>query len=130
MTHILTRKPFYYSFLCYSVNNWELGDLRRAINREIGILEAGTTYIDDYVARASSHTGTRPGKRAQPDPRPSYGGKAPRAELKCAFCEGGHKSSDCSTNTDTDSRLKVVKDKRLCFNCLVQSQSTFPVIDV
>ena len=38
--------------------------------------------------------------------------------MKCAFCEGGHKSSDCSSNTYTDSRLKVVKDKRLCFNCL------------
>ena len=51
-----------------SVNNWELGDLRRAINREIGILEAGTTHsdpgIDDFVAGASSPTGTRPGKRA------------------------------------------------------------------
>ena len=51
-----------------SVNNWELGDLRRAINREIGILEASTTHsdpgIDDSVARASFHTGTRPGKRA------------------------------------------------------------------
>ena len=29
-----------------SVNNWELGDLRRAINSEIGILEAGTTHSD------------------------------------------------------------------------------------
>ena len=39
-----------------SVNNWELGDLRRAINREIGILEASTTHsdpgIDDYVTTA------------------------------------------------------------------------------
>ena len=97
-----------------SSNNWELGDLCRAINREIGILEAGTTHTDtginDYVATASFHTGARPGKRAQPDRRPSYGGKAPRAKMKCAFCEGGHKSSDCSTYTDTDSRLKVVKD--------------------
>ena len=29
-----------------SANNWKLEDLRRAINREIGILEAGTTYSD------------------------------------------------------------------------------------
>ena len=46
-----------------SANNWKLEDLRRAINREIGILEAGTTHsdtgINDYVATASFHTGAR-----------------------------------------------------------------------
>ena len=40
-----------------SVNNWELGDLRRAINREIGILEAGTTHSDPGIdSRASMIT--------------------------------------------------------------------------
>ena len=84
----------------------KLGDLRLVINREIGIFEDGTPHsdsgIDNYLATASF---------AQPDRRQFYAGKDPRAEMKCSFCEGRHKSSDCSTYIDTDSRLKIVKDK-------------------
>ena len=46
-----------------SANNWKFEDLRRTINREIGILEAGTMHrdagINNYVATASFHTGAR-----------------------------------------------------------------------
>ena len=82
----------------------------RQISREWG--------FDDDVATASFHTGARPGKRAQPHRNSSSGGKAPRGDIKCAFCDGGHRSNDCTTYSDADSRMKVVKDKRLCFNCL------------
>ena len=103
-------------------SEWTLEELRRAINKEIAILEAGTTHsdpgFDDYVDTASFHTGARPGKRAQPHRNSSSGGKAPRGDIKCAFCDGGHRSNDCTTYSDADSRMKVVKDKRLCFNCL------------
>ena len=103
-------------------SEWTLEELRRAINKEIAILEAGTTHsdpgFDDYVATASFHTGARPGKRAQPHRNSSTGGKAQRGDIKCAFCDGGHRSNDCTTYSDADSRMKVVKDKRLCFNCL------------
>ena len=70
------------------------------------------------MATASFHTGARPGKRAQPHRNSSSGGKAPHGDIKCAFCDGGHRSNDCTTYSDADSRMKVVKDKRLCFNCL------------
>lgn len=81
-------------------NDWVLADLLRAINRETGIMEAGTTHtepgFDDYATTASFHTTAKPGKRAQPGPRPSNGGKVPRAVIKCAFCDGGHRSGDCA----------------------------------
>ena len=106
------------------VNDWVLADLRRAINREIGIMEAGTTHtepvFDDYAITASFHTTAKPGQRAQPGPRPSNGEKVPRAVIKCAYCDGGHRSGDCAIYTDADSRLKVVKEKGLCFNCLAK----------
>ena len=35
--------------------------------------------------------------------------------IKCAFCDGGHRSGDCAVHTDADSRLKVVKE-----NCLAK----------
>ena len=75
---------------------------------------------NDYAITASFHTTAKPGKRAQPGLRPSNGGKVPRAVIKCAFCDGGHRSGDCAVYTDADSRLKVVKEKRLCFNCLAK----------
>ena len=110
-------------------NDWILADLRRAINREIGIMEAGTTHtepgLDDNAITASFHTTAKPGKRAQPGPRPSNRGKVPRAVIKCAFCDGGHRSSDYAVYTDADSRLKVVKEKRLCFNCLASGKVQF-----
>ena len=63
-------------------NDWVLADLRRAINREIGIMEAGTIHtepgFDNYAITASFHTTAKPGKRAQPGPRPSQGGKDPK----------------------------------------------------
>ena len=87
-------------------------------------MEAGTTHtepgFDDYAITASYHTTAKPGKRAQPGPRPSNGGKVPRAVIKCAFCDGGYRSSDCAIYTDADSRLKVVKEKRLYFNCFAK----------
>ena len=48
-------------------NDWVLEDLRRAINRDIGILETGTARsepeVDDYEATASFLTGARSRKR-------------------------------------------------------------------
>ena len=90
-------------------------------------MEAGTTHtepgFDDYAITASFHTTAKPGKRAQPGPRPSNGGKVPRVVIKCAFCDGGHRSGECAVYTDADSGLKAVKavkEKRLCFNCLAK----------
>ena len=100
-----------------NANDWVLADLRRAINREIGILEAGTARsepeLDDYEATASFLTGARSRKRPQQDSRPPAGGAIPRTAIKCLFCEGGHKTRECTTYADTDSRLQVVKEKHL-----------------
>jgi hypothetical protein len=100
-------------------NNWVLDDLRRAINREICILESGTAQnepeVDVYEATASFLTGAKSRKRAQQESQHSG---ASSFHFKCAFCEGGHKSRECKAYTDTESRLKVVKEKHLCFNCL------------
>ena len=103
-------------------NDWVLADLHRAINREIGILEAGTarreTEVDEYEATASFLTGGRSRKRPQQDSRPPAGDAIPRTTIKCLFYEGGHKARECTTYAATCSRLQVVKEKHLCFNCL------------
>ena len=38
---------------------------------------------------------------------------------KCAFCRNiGHYSDQCTTITDMQARLQIIKDNRLCFKCL------------
>ena len=36
----------------------------------------------------------------------------------CTFCQQSHSSVDCINITDKDKRYAIVKQKRLCFNCL------------
>lgn len=80
-------------------NNWILEDLRRAINREICILESGTTQnepeVDVYESTASFLTRAKSRKRSQQDSKPSGGNAFQRAVFKYAFCDSEHKSSEC-----------------------------------
>ena len=109
-------------------NDWKLQFLRTALNKEIKILEAGETTrtqeIQHSDATALFHAGARPKNK------PLYQSKETRytntdkkqLEIKCALCANGHKSNDCSVYPDTASRLEIVKQKRLCFNCLGNHQ--------
>ncbi|XP_070579146.1 uncharacterized protein [Ptychodera flava] len=41
-----------------------------------------------------------------------------RKEKSCAFCRGPHYPNDCTVVTDSSKRHDIVKQNRLCFNCL------------
>ncbi|XP_053391450.1 uncharacterized protein LOC128554226 [Mercenaria mercenaria] len=103
-------------------NNWRLEDLRASINREICIMEAGTARsepeVDDCEATAAFFMGAKSKKKPQHLAQSSSGRSYRKADIKCAFCEQGHKSVECKTHCDTNSRLDIVKQNRLCFNCL------------
>lgn len=42
--------------------------------------------------------------------------------IKCTFCDAPHFSNECTKMTGYSSRLEVVKEKKLCFNCLGKHQ--------
>ncbi|XP_052268234.1 uncharacterized protein LOC127869617 [Dreissena polymorpha] len=99
-------------------NSWLLEDLRREINREIGILETGNIRsepeVEEFSATASFHTGANyrkpltPTNPATPNyPRPSTGSSSHRPEIKCSFCDSDYKSHECKTHPDAESRLKI-----------------------
>ena len=37
---------------------------------------------------------------------------------KCTYCKGSHPTIDCEVYKDLESRLAVIKQQKLCYNCL------------
>ncbi|VDH93426.1 Hypothetical predicted protein [Mytilus galloprovincialis] len=38
---------------------------------------------------------------------------------QCAYCDGNHWPNECKDVIDHDKRVAIIKEKRLCFNCLL-----------
>ena len=100
---------------------WRFDNLRKAILNEIEILEAGQNSSSDYAfgnnspsaATAAFFTGSKshaslPPPKAGPHP----------TKRTCLFCKGEHSPNDCTVVTDKEKRHSIVRDARVCFNCL------------
>ena len=37
----------------------------------------------------------------------------------CVYCKGSHHTTNCEVHKDLESRLAIIKQEKLCFNCLV-----------
>ncbi|XP_052224051.1 uncharacterized protein LOC127839707 [Dreissena polymorpha] len=111
-------------------NDWFLQDLRRAINKEINILEIGTrnSYalpeVSDYNSTALFHASAN-GKKTSYTPSKKCGKrKTQNYSRTCAFCDQEQLSCECKNFPDTAARMNVVKQKQLCFNCLGKHRIT------
>ena len=89
---------------------WTLDQLRDSIVKEIRVIEASASVSppqpeDHYRSTASFHTGamSRPEQRKPP---------------RCAFCKGSHPATQCNAIPDKSKRMDIVKQEKLCFNCL------------
>jgi len=105
----------------HGTNRWKLPDLRCAIEKEIAIMREGDTrelpVYGSHMPTASLHTGSRyPRKKLIPS-RSNEDIK--RRKLTCHFCDGEHLATNC--NKTTNDRVQIVKQKKLCFNCLSNS---------
>ncbi|XP_053378498.1 uncharacterized protein LOC123533118 [Mercenaria mercenaria] len=103
---------------------WTLAELRKAIYKEITVMDAGQSVIpevhDNPRVTASFYTGSR-GKQRPPR---SLDMRNPAATEKkaCVFCSEQHSPIDCTKVTTYQSRTDIVKNKQLCFNCLGSHQ--------
>ena len=97
--------------------NWMLSALRKAILKELTILqsERGIESQENPVATAAFYTHAKNRNRAPPKMKSPQ--KRANAVI-CAYCKDSHYSADCTKYTDSASRMKIVKKDRLCFNCL------------
>ncbi|XP_052245580.1 uncharacterized protein LOC127854555 [Dreissena polymorpha] len=111
-------------------NDWFLQDLRRAINKEINILEIGTgsSYalpeVSDYNSTALFNASAN-GKKTSFTISNKFGKRNTQNYSRtCAFCDQEHLSCECKNFPDTAARMNVVKQKQLCFNCLGKHRIT------
>ncbi|XP_028407556.1 uncharacterized protein LOC114530174 [Dendronephthya gigantea] len=103
---------------------WDIEQLRRAILKEIQILEAGEeTEIFEHTKRpvntppstSSLLTNTFPIKER--DFKNPKAGNHAKPRL-CVFCSGHHRPHECNVIRDPATRKKIVHQSNLCFNCL------------
>ncbi|CAC5398877.1 unnamed protein product [Mytilus coruscus] len=100
--------------------DWFIGDLRRSIFKELAILESGRSTQTFETATYTFFTNSK-SREIWPNtnsPQKSY-------QISCAYCKEPHFSSECTKYTDQNDRMKIVKEDRLCFNCLRRH----PVVD-
>ena len=90
---------------------WTFTQLMSAILREIRILETGGN--DSYRSHSTAAfliNSTTPQSNKGHD----------RGSRSCVFCKGPHAANQCTTITDHQKRLDIVKRNHLCFNCLAR----------
>ena len=91
---------------------WKIDELQEAILTEIYILEAGSSSQTD------AHNCTLPPTALfhAAATNKSIGGA--RGKPQCPFCKGPHSPSVCDVIKDPKQRSAVVRQEKLCFNCL------------
>ena len=104
----------------HSNREWTLDELRKAILKEVQILEAGRSNSDlpefpssdPAIPTASFLTSFN---RNTP-PKPNR--KRPPTQPRCAYCKGKLNSLECTVVRDPIRRHTIIQEARLCFNCL------------
>ena len=96
-------------------SEWSVKQLQKAIIREIIIFEAGrqTSHSTTQGRLQTASFFTSAGKKANQKPR-DHVSKQP----VCTYCKGSHTSTNCEVHKDQQSRIAIIKQEKLCFNCL------------
>ena len=106
--------------------NLQLHELRQAIYEEINVMEAGqinSNSVLETPATMSMFTTSGSKHRTQHHEAKRYGNQQLHQRSSnpkvCIFCSStSHFAINCNVKTDYESRVAVVKNKRLCYNCL------------
>ena len=80
---------------------------------ETSFFNGGNGSLPTLTITASFYTGAR-GQSNRPT------GQAERKRTICVFCKGPHSSNACTFITKVEDRMAIVKENRLCFNCLAR----------
>ena len=101
---------------------WKFQELRKAIVKEIRILEAGAQLNDTPYGVTPTITGSF---LTQTQETQSHYGKSSKPESKkCLYCKGPHPSYSCQVVIDARERWTKVKTLGHCFNCLGKQKSS------
>ena len=90
--------------------DWTIDELRDSIAREIRVLEAGS-YIPPSPVEDP--------QRSPPLTASFHAGATSQLKNpKCIFCKGAHSTTKCDVITEQPKRMELVKQEKLCYNCL------------
>lgn len=91
---------------------WDLQSLRRAIKVEPCIQDAGQASnlrtSQKFIPAANFEVGSSHKKTNKPQ----------NFVKLCFFCNGNHSPTTCHIMRDFEARISIIKEKRVCFNCL------------
>lgn len=114
----------------HGIQSWTLRELMKCILNEINILDAGNLLNtpQDFIPTATFLTksdSSRTERKNTPIPN-----NLRSHRQRCVFCKGVHSCIDCVNFKDREQRMKIVKERRLCFNCLGNHKITSPKITI
>ena len=94
---------------------WDLQLLRRAVKVEPCIQDAGqvtnlrsSQESQEFIPAANLVVGSSHKKTNNPQ----------NFVKLCLFCKGNHSPTTCRIIQDCEARISIIKEKRVCFNCL------------
>ncbi|XP_052087852.1 uncharacterized protein LOC127724889 [Mytilus californianus] len=94
--------------------NWDIRSLREAIGKEMYVQETGNSdKLDSFTPTASFHTAVEPKITARPQSVTNQ--FKPKT---CIYCKQSHSSLECTNVVDRESRLAIIKQNKVCYNCL------------
>ncbi|XP_060588880.1 uncharacterized protein LOC132744245 [Ruditapes philippinarum] len=105
-------------------DKWSLESLRKALYRELNIMEAGQTTdaLAGYRTTASFFTGARRKPEAGSHVIHRRMHKTLIDQRKCIYCNENHHANDCTKLIDVRVKKDKIRKKHLCFNCLKNHQ--------
>ncbi|XP_062574758.1 uncharacterized protein LOC134236601 [Saccostrea cucullata] len=100
--------------------DWLLRDLRNSLYRKLYILEAGAGI--DATEPSATATFYTHSKSSHKQLQRNFSPRKPH--VCCAFCKETHRSNDCTKYKNCADRMRIVKQDKLCFNCLGRHRVT------
>ncbi len=104
----------------HNTNEWKLDELRKAIRREIDILQVGENnppmkernQIFPDPPTAAFAIGQTPNM-----PYKSHHSPSTPTKRVCVYGKGSHSPINCTVVVDKKHRHNIVRNSKLCFNC-------------
>jgi len=98
--------------------DWTVQELQAGLRNEIRVFEVG------QPSPYNSPTGLPPTASFITSTRKPHYKKDSINKLCCVYCKGSHSAVNCDTHTEVPAHVEIIKQQRLCFNCLAHHRVT------
>ena len=96
---------------------WTIDELQGALLNEIRILEMGSNHLLKGQPNSPQFTAAFHTNSIRKTSTTTSGAQTQK-KATCVYCKGPHASGTCEVIKDHQKRLDMIKQEKLCFNCL------------